>query len=229
MIKQAQKYGFLHSLPKNAIDTLSEIEDNIEFFTRKISKLKFSVKVLERELKIIEDQLDEFLMLYYERVSDQCLDKGLAGSGASVGAFDFDNIEFERQSITSSYKEAHGKELKKLYRELVKELHPDSVSNKFERESFNRLNEIYKNGDLEEMVFFKAKLDNRKKDFNNINFVKLIEDLEMEEKYLSRKYEKLLQEKHKVQSAPEYKLFCRYRLAEVRGDDFFDQIAQSFQ
>jgi hypothetical protein len=216
-----------HGSSENSSDpSLSYLYQQLEDYSRVISKLRSEILVLENEISLVQEEVDEFLLLYYEKFSEILLSKG---SFSSTENYITSNLEFDSEDnllMLEKRSEAFDMQLKQTYRKLAKLCHPDSAGAEFPAVYFNHIQELYKNRDLNELLYIESKIQD-KIHLSESSVVRKIEKLEVQQNSLKAKYENLISEKDKILNSPEYKLFLKYKLSEIRGYDFFDSLLKN--
>ena len=211
-------------------DELSgHINPSLESYTRKMADIKSAISVFEKEIELIEKDLNDFLELYYSRMSDVISEI----KPESVDKNAENNFKFnkDKSGFYDKRFEARKVQAKSLYKKLIKKVHPDS-SDRLENGSqdsldiVQRINHLYKTGDLEEMIYMDLSI--KLEEDEGENPIKKIEILEKKEKYYVNKLYNLEEKLDNIKISSEYSLFLKYRLAEIRGEDFFGTIIGSF-
>jgi len=281
MFDKAKLFRDKHLMPTEVHNTLKLLEEQASFFKDKISITKSKISILEREKYLIESDLDEFLMDYYEKVSTIFLNGISTNENSDDLNQDLDifhevykllddkglNSDEGKTNIYSRKNEAHEKELKKIYRKLVKISHPDSKmgsnqgsetsgannkslnSMKSPRESsstnsarsskssslyssysgktpdFTEINSYYKQGDIAALYRLEEEyFDNTLNDQPNL--VRKVESLEVKLSKLENSLNSLSKKLDTLFDSSEYKLFIKKKYCDLRGEDFFSEIAR---
>lgn len=225
-----EKYRLDISSPTNSNGvsnpSLDYLYSQLEDYSRNISKLRSEILVLENELSLIQEDIDEFLLLYYEKFSEVLLSKGTFSSKENYIS---SNLEYESEEslvMLQKRSEAFDIQLKQTYRKLAKLCHPDSAGAEFPAVYFNHIQDLYKNRDLNELLYIEAKIQD-KIHLSESSVVRKIEKLEVQQNSLKAKYKNLVAEKDNILNSPEYKLFLKYKLSEIRGYDFFNNLLKN--
>ncbi len=188
-------------------------------YARKSARFKSETQVLEREISMIESELDEFMMLYYEKFMSKVVDGDYVSTPENpvkAGFYQDDAMVtfFDKKA------EAYEKELKIVYRKLVKNFHPD-INKGLDIAYFRDIQSHYENSELAELVYIQTQLDEAECDDNIIS---MIERLEAQIGAYERKLVKLVEKKSSLISSSEHKLYIKFKLSEIRGYNFFDEL-----
>ncbi len=188
-------------------------------YIRKAAKIRSEIIVLESELSLVEAEIEKFMLLYHEKFSAFLLDDGIfpTPETPAEASFDEDN---ESVMLFEKRTEAFNKELKNTYRKLVKNFHPDMNHDEFDSKYFYRVQELYEKGDLAELVYIQSQIE----DIPDENMIRKIEKLEAQIRVGEKKLFKLIERKADILSGAEYQLFMKFRLSEVRGYNFFEEL-----
>jgi hypothetical protein len=232
MFEQAAKFREKYSIPLEAQNSLRILEEEANIFKEKISQLKSQISILKREIYCLESDINEFLMDYYERVSTIFLSGDSDNEDIFLSKFSQNVIEDEEVftlDASERRQDASDKELKQVYRRLVKIYHPDASSlGQSDISSKNKFNEItqhYKEKNLdalflEEFSFY----EQSNFDSYNFNIVRKIEEYENKERELSLAVDNLNGKLKKIVKSPEYRLFMKKKICDIRGEDFYKKI-----
>ena len=210
-------------------------------------KLQAEIMIHQQELETLQNLVEDFMMLYYEKFfetieQNQALNEVFSNPLVSNAAYhnipkidlniDGDDSIFSLKNLGISKVNTKEKQLKILYRKLVKKLHPDSsdqakiTSNLVK---FKSLQNIYKAMDFESMLAFSHELNKSGDENSEVaefsdqkNIAEKIELLELKNKKQKEKLSSLISQNQSLQESPEYKLFCSYKQFDVRGVDFFE-------
>ena len=195
------------------------LERHAQNYCRRASKLRSEILVLEGEILLMQNEIDDFLVLYYEKFSEILIDSGIFSNSLNVVGSAFHEDD-EAVSLFEKRAQAYSSELKKVYRKLVKDFHPDANGDEKELEYFYKIQNSYEKGDLTELLYIQTQLENRVEK----NVIEMIEKLEAEIKVYDKKLIKLVETKIHILSSPEYKLFIKFKLSEIRGYNFFEEL-----
>lgn len=188
-------------------------------YARKSAKLKADIMVMEREVSIIESELDAFMLEYYDKYLSKMMDDGWVSTQESPVKAGFYNDD-EMVSFFDKKSEAYEKELKIAYRRLVKHFHPD-VNSELDITYFRDIQAHYEKGELAELVYIQSQLDEAEADESMIG---MIERLENQIRANERRLVKLVERKSSLISSSEHKMFIKFKLSEIRGYNFFDEL-----
>lgn len=225
-----EKYYVPAQPEKNDIFEKSQIKNllemQIEKFARSNALCRSQILVLEEEIEMIKADIDDFLIIYYERFSEIMLRNNIFSAAQSIIGSDFGDEAEDNISLFERKEKAFSKELKLVYRRLAKLCHPDSSDNKFYAKYFSRIQELYKYSALDELLYMEARLsENEPADEENI--VKKLERFESASKNFKEKLSRLEDERQQLLSSAEYRLLIKYKLSQIRGYDFFERIIRN--
>jgi DnaJ domain len=226
MFEKAREFREKYYTPQQSIAQDNDIviagkilEKHAQNYCRKSSKLRSEILVLESEIELIQGEIDEFLKLYYEKFSEVLMESGIFSQNDSRVESVFDECD-DAVSLIERRSQAYNSEVKSIYRKLVKTFHPDMNPSKKEREYFYRIQRSYESNDLTELLYIHSMIESR----DEVNVIEKIEKFEHEIKIYQKKLVKLIEKKSELISTPEYKLFIKFRLSEVRGYNFFEEL-----
>jgi len=180
MFQRAKLFKEKYALVAQAQDAATLLAQKHEELTNRVSKLKHEILTLESEYEILDSDLNEFLMQYYEKFQ--------------------------------------------VYRKLVKRVHPDLNAEGSVRD-VSLVNGLYEKSDLEGLLSVQTELDNQ--EIYNVRGEGLVREIELMESQgilMERRYSKVKIKLQRITGSPEYKLYTRYKIAEMQNIDFFDQL-----
>jgi len=224
MFQRAKSFNQNFSIANIEPDAATILANKHEALSNRVSKLKHEIITLEKEYEILDSDLNEFLMQYYERFSEKLfIDEFLFEKYVSK---DFSENDKEKMNIALLERKQKAKdfEIKNIYRGLVKRVHPD-LNDNHDAAEIAMINGLYENSDLEGLLYVQTELDNQEV-FDNYGkgLVREIELMESQEILLSRKYNKVKIKLQRINGSPEYKLYIRYKIAEMQNIDFFEKL-----
>ncbi len=229
MFERAKLFKEKYQNTQFANDSAAMIANHHKQMSSDISSLKYNISIIDSEHAILEADLNEFLMQYYEKFSealfidDDLLQKYNAKRGEVAEDKQNENIAlYERK------KKARDCELKSIYRKLVKESHPDISGSSSE---FIMINEMYEKDDLEGLISIQTEIENQKYSYSpagvDLGLTREIEMMESHKLLLTRKLNKAKIKLNMLISSPEYKLYTRYKISTLRGEDFFETLLKA--
>ncbi|HSJ67040.1 MAG TPA: hypothetical protein VK921_05170 [Anditalea sp.] len=154
-------------------NSLASKNEDIQSLQSDITKLSESINEVKNDLeafeRIIHTRLDgeirrlQELNILYKKNKQEKKQKRLEQKqrGKNYKAFTLPKPIDPRQVHHSNINAAEQKELRRLYKEAIVQVHPDKISHEGKTDHINRatdltaqLNTIYKSGDLEELLNF---------------------------------------------------------------------------
>lgn len=230
MFERAKLFREKYDQVRIANDSASQLASQHKDLTDRISDIKYRISLLESEYQVLDQDVNEFLMHYYEKFSEELFinDELLKKYEDKRGENPEDKMN-ENIALYERKKKAREIELKVLYRKMVKEFHPDTNEEGTERE-FIIINDLYEKGDLEGLIAIQTELDNQRFSLDeeeSPGLVREIEMMESQEILLSRKLSKVKVKLSRLIASPEYRLYTRYKIALMRGEDFFETLLKA--
>lgn len=230
MFERAKLFREKYTQVKIANDTAAILASQHKNLSERVSALKYKISLMSSEYDVLNHDINEFLMLYYERFSEELFinEDLLAKYNAKRGDAPEDKMN-ENVALYERKKKARESELKSIYRKLVKEVHPDVKGEDSDRD-FVMVNNLYNSANLEGLIAMQTEIQNQKFSDDlgqDISLVREVEMMESQEILLNRKFTKVKIKLSKLISSPEYKLYTRYKIADIRGEDFFDTLLKS--
>jgi hypothetical protein len=228
MFERAKLFKEKYQDVQIANDSASLLAKEHRSLSDAVNELKYNISIMESEYEILENDLNDFLMQYYEMFSEALFinDDLLEKYNSKRGACPEDKMN-ENIALYERKKKARDSEIKTIYRKLVKEAHPDLNGSSNE---FVMINEMYKNNDLEGLINVQTELENQKVGYSDIDSPGLVREIEVMESHqilLQRKFNKTKIKLNMLISSPEYKLYTRYKIAHMRGEDFFETLLKA--
>ena len=224
MFQRAKLFKEKYALVAQAQDAATLLAQKHEELTNRVSKLKHEILTLESEYEILDSDLNEFLMQYYEKFSQKLfIDDSLFEKYISKD-FSEDDKQKANVALYERKKKAKDSELKQVYRKLVKRVHPDLNAEGSVRD-VSLVNGLYEKSDLEGLLSVQTELDNQ--EIYNVRGEGLVREIELMESQgilMERRYSKVKIKLQRITGSPEYKLYTRYKIAEMQNIDFFDQL-----
>ncbi len=223
-----------HILPETAVNILNMLDEKADELTREISLLTAYSSVLSREIFNIESELEEFLLLYYEKFSEVVMSnpkyklrdiRSIDGELEETKRY---TVQPDNVSLFDNKLKARNEEIKKIYRLLTKELHPDVNEAMLAKFLFTHVRKLSDEGNLDELMYIKTKIDKGREFQDNKNIVQKIEILEKDANISAIRKRTLEGKKEQLVDSPEYRLYIKYKVAQIRGEDFFKLLLESF-
>src|SRR5690606_3375189 len=124
MFERAKLFREKYEQVKIANDSASMLANQHKNLGERISSLKYTILIVESECNVLEQDLNEFLMQYYEKFSEELFinEDLLRKYESKRGVVPEDKMN-ENIALYERKKKAHDLELKSVYRKLVKEVH----------------------------------------------------------------------------------------------------------
>ena len=245
-------------MPENIIKSRSPIAEEIEKKRKELADLENELAEAELAHATLENELSYFQRRYNARVGallaelDE-LNAQIAEAIAVLSPHDDDiqdEAEDAREQADKTFNEAHtfsedekieqklekfapSEEIKKLFRDIAKKIHPDLAKDDADRERRNQymkqVNEAYHDGNIERLIEIMKEWEDSSKSELESKF-----DVELERlNHLITKIRRLIQEiKDKIKTLEGSEigqLKIRADLAEENGKDLLAQIALEIQ
>lgn len=229
MFERAKFFREKYNQVKIANDSAAMLANQHKNLSERVSAIKYSISIMESEFTVLEQDLNEFLMQYYENFSEELLiNEDLLHKYESKREHAPEDKMNENIALYDRKKKARDMEVKSIYRKLVKEVHPDL--NDSSSRDFILIKDLYEKSDLEGLIAVQTELQNQKYSLDkgeDFGLIKEIEMMESQEILLGRKLSKAKIRLSKLIASPEYKLYTRYKIAEIRGEDFFKALLKA--
>lgn len=223
-----------HILPETAVNILNMLDEKADEMTREISQLTAYSGILSREIYYIESELEEFLMLYYEKFSEVVMSnpkyrlRDISTIDSELEEARKFRIEADNVALFDNKLKARNEELKKNYRLLAKDLHPDVNDTLVAKFLFNHVKKLHDQGNLDELMYVKTKIEKGRELQDIKSVVQKIEMLEKDVNLSAIRKRTLEAKKEQLTSSPEYRLYTKYKISQFRGEDFFKLLLESF-
>lgn len=201
----------------------SILEKQLDRYTHRCASLRLEIAILESEIALIQTEIDEFLLSYYEKFSQVVLENWVDLTNDSAVRTNFGKGVEDNILLMNRRAAAFDDQLKKTYRRLLKMCHPDTAESDLAKIYFDHVQSSFRQGALEELFFVELKIQEQVFEGDD-NIVARIEKLESKAKFCKSKVIKLIDKKQQILRSIEYKLFLKFKLSEVRGYNFFEEM-----
>jgi chromosome segregation ATPase len=245
-------------MAENIIKSRSPIEEEIEKKHKELADLENELAEAELAHATFENELSYFEKQYYKRVGALLaeLDELNAQIAEAIAVLSPDDNDIQEEATEAraqaekTFEEAYtfsedekaeqkpekfapSEEIKKLFRDIAKKIHPDLAKDDADRERRNQymkqVNEAYRDGNIERLIEIMKEWEDRSK--NELES-KLDAELERLNRLIT-KIRRLIQEiKDKIKALEESEighLKTRANLLEEKGEDLISQIALEIQ
>lgn len=210
-----------------------EIASHLAWLEQETARILSSVRLLAAEIECVEAHMREFFHDYYGSVGRyfndntsplRRSDAGDAEEGeAAVAYAGLATVDKSGSAVYIKHDAIKQREVKRIYRRLVKRCHPDISPYPEAKSLFRRISDSYKQGNLSQLLLVEAAMQDAE-NYGGETAVQRLERLEKRYELVAQEYEALLRKKEQMKASSAYELWQRVFREKARGRDILRDI-----